>query len=159
MRVLAIDPGFDRMGVAILDGNVGSPQLVYSTCLTTTRGEPVSARITSLGKQLSAIIQTHAPTALAIETLFFNRNVKTAIDVAQARGMVLYVASLHGCDIHEYSPQAIKIATTGFGQSDKVAVYQMVKRLVPATPETALDDEHDAIAIGITCLAHNRGGR
>jgi len=91
-----------------------------------------------------------------VETLFFNKNVKTAIGVAQARGIILYLAKNAGCTVHDFGPQEIKIAVTGYGKSDKNAVIDMVKRLVSNVPEKALDDEYDAIAVGITTLAHLR---
>ncbi|MBY0309724.1 crossover junction endodeoxyribonuclease RuvC [Patescibacteria group bacterium] len=159
MRVLAIDPGFDRLGVAIIDRVAGKETLVFSTCLTSTRGTPLPERLGMLGNELSTIIKAHEPTDLAIETLFFNKNVKTAIDVAQARGMVLYLGQSNGCLVHEYSPQQVKVAVTGYGASDKTAVFSMVKRLIANAPEKAHDDEYDAIAVGITCLAHLASGR
>ena len=76
--------------------------------------------------------------------------------VAEARGIMLFLARLHNLEIHEYTPQEIKVAMTGHGGSDKKAVTDMVKRLVKNVPEKALDDEYDAIAIGVTCLAHLR---
>lgn len=159
MRVLAIDPGFDRLGVAIIERVSGKETLLHSTCLTSERGTPLPERLASLGVALGDIIKKYQPTDLGIETLFFNKNVKTAIDVAQARGMVLYLAKSAGCQIHEYSPQEVKVAVTGYGASDKTAVFSMVKRLIGGVPEKAHDDEYDAIAVGITCLAHLASGR
>lgn len=159
MKVLAIDPGYDRLGVAIMERIDGHEYVHFSTCLTSERGTPLPERLITLGQALSEIIATHAPTDLAIETLFFNKNVKTAIDVAQARGMVLYLARRYGCAVHEYSPQEVKVATTGYGKSDKTAVFTMVKRLVTNVPQKAHDDEYDAIAVGITCLAHRASHR
>jgi len=159
MKVIGIDPGFDRLGVAILE-RVGYQDTVHrSACLQSTRGMSLPDRLCDLGKQLETIITEEAPTDLAIETLFFNKNVKTAIDVAQARGLVLYLGRRYGCTIHEYSPQAVKVAVTGHGQSDKTAVIAMVTRLAANVPVDALDDEYDAIAVGITCLAHEARGR
>lgn len=159
MRVLAIDPGFDRLGVAIIERVSGKETLLYSTCLTSERGTPLPLRLATLGTALTDILKKFAPTDLGIETLFFNKNVKTAIDVAQARGMVLYLAQTAGCLVHEYSPQEVKVAVTGYGASDKTAVFSMVKRLINGVPDKAHDDEYDAIAVGITCLAHLASGR
>ena len=75
--------------------------------------------------------------------------------VAQARGILIYLAQVNGCTVYEFGPQEIKIAVTGYGKSDKNAIIDMVKRLVPEAPKAALDDEYDAIAVGITCLAHH----
>jgi crossover junction endodeoxyribonuclease RuvC len=156
MRVLAIDPGYDRMGVAIMELKGGKEILLYSTCLQTKNDLPLPERLFLLGKEIEALLKTYKPTILGIETLFFNTNQKTGIGVAQARGMILYLAKKFDCVICEYGPQEIKIAVTGYGKSDKKAVIDMVKRLVLDVPTTALDDEYDAIAVGITCLAHNR---
>lgn len=159
MRVLAIDPGFDRLGVAVIERVSGQETLLYSACLMSERGTPLPERLAGLGTELCNIIKKYKPTDLGIETLFFNKNVKTAIDVAQARGMVLYLACEAGCTVHEYSPQQVKVAVTGYGASDKTAVFSMVKRLMRGVPEKAHDDEYDAIAVGITCLAHLASGR
>jgi crossover junction endodeoxyribonuclease RuvC len=86
--------------------------------------------------------------------LFFNKNIKTAIAVAEVRGALIYLAKKHSLPIYEFGPQEIKVAVTGYGKSDKTAVFDMLKRLVPNLKTQALDDEYDAIATGITCLAH-----
>lgn len=157
--VLGIDPGFDRLGVAFMTRQAGAEELLYSTCLSSDRSAPLPDRLLSLGTELSKLIETYRPTDLAIETLFFNKNVKTALAVAEVRGLILYLGRLYNCTIHEYSPQSIKLAVTGYGNSDKTAVFSMVKRLVKNSPEGALDDEYDAIAVGVTCLAHCKEGR
>jgi crossover junction endodeoxyribonuclease RuvC len=108
---------------------------------------------------LGALFIKYEPTHVAIETLFFNKNVKTAIDVAQARGVMLYLAASYGAIVCELSPQTVKVATTGYGNSDKEAVHRMLERLIDAVPKHALDDEYDAIAVGITCLAQARTPR
>jgi crossover junction endodeoxyribonuclease RuvC len=156
MRIIAIDPGYDRLGVAVLERVSGVDQLLFSTCILTNKADDLPARIVSAGDALVAILDTHKPSVLAIETLFFNKNIKTGIGVAQMRGVCLYLAITHGCTVAEYSPQQIKVAVTGYGNSDKAAVTMMVKRLVRGVPDTAVDDEYDAIATGITCLAHQR---
>lgn len=156
MKVIAIDPGYDRIGVAIIEGSIHSPILTFSTCLTTSKSDDLPSRIHELGTALTAIIHTYKPDALAIETLFFNKNVKTAIGVAQARGAIIYIGKSLGCTIYEFSPQEVKIATTGHGASQKADVIAMTKRLVKGVPANALDDEYDAIAVGIACLAHYR---
>lgn len=113
-------------------------------------------RLLIAGDAIEQLLSTYKPTAVGIETLFFNKNLKTAIGVAQARGIVVYLAQKYGCSVYEFGPQEIKVAVTGYGKSDKKAVIDMVKRLVANVPTDALDDEYDAIAVGITCLAHHR---
>lgn len=153
MRVLAIDPGYDRLGVAIMEYQDGKEHLVYSACVLTDKALPLPDRLMTIGKAVTDLITTYQPNTVGIETLFFNKNIKTAIGVAQARGIILYLAKSAGCEVYEFGPQEIKVAVTGYGNSDKAAVFAMVERLVPHTPKNALDDEYDAIAVGITCLA------
>lgn len=157
MRVLAIDPGYDRLGVAVLEHDNTKERLLYSACIETDPKSDLPSRLHDLGEQIETLIEIYAPNALGIETIFFNKNQKTAIGVAQARGIVVYLAKKAGCSLHEFGPQEIKVAVTGYGKSDKKAVFDMVRRLIPEVKEGALDDEYDAIAIGITCLAHCRG--
>jgi crossover junction endodeoxyribonuclease RuvC len=158
MRVIGIDPGYDRVGVAVLEYQMGQEVVLFSTCIETDRTKTLTARCVFIGQQLCSIIEDQCVTHLAIESLFFNQNVSTALKVAEARGVILYVASLAGCTIHEFSPQAIKIAITGTGNSKKTDIKRMLHQLLPTTPQHALDDEYDAIAIGITCLAHHGRG-
>tara|TARA_B100000745_G_C20016392_1_gene345460 strand:+ start:89 stop:559 length:471 start_codon:yes stop_codon:yes gene_type:complete len=156
MKVLAVDPGYDRLGIAVIEKQNGSEILLYSSCIETPKEQTLADRLHTIGVQFSKLLTKHKPDVVGIETLFFNKNVKTAIGVAQARGMILYLAKEAGADIMEFGPQEIKIAVTGYGKSDKNAVVDMVKRLVQNVPENALDDEYDAIAVGVTALAHWR---
>ncbi len=156
MRILGIDPGYDRLGVAVLERIDGHDTVVFSTCITTEKTASLAERIHAAGTALEHIITEHAPAAVGLETLFFNKNVKTAIGVAQARGMILHIAQKADCVIVELSPQEVKLAVTGYGKSDKRAIIDMTKRLVHNVPENALDDEYDAIAVGVATLAHHR---
>lgn len=155
MRVLAFDPGYDRLGIAVVQRIEGNDVLLYSACLETNRASHLTERLGEVGKRVEELLTTHTPDAVAVETLFFNTNQKTAIGVAEARGIILYLALIHGCRVFEFGPQEIKVAITGYGKSDKHAVITMIKRLVHNAPVKALDDEYDAIAVGITALAHN----
>ena len=156
MKVLALDPGYDRLGVAILE-KIGNEQtLLYSSCIETDRSLSIPDRLLHVGTAVSSLLHEHAPEAVAIETIFFNKNIKTAIGVAEARGIIIFLARQAGCTLYEFGPQEIKVAVTGYGKSDKLAVIDMVKRLVKNAPTDALDDEYDAIAVGITALAHHR---
>ena len=156
MRVLAVDPGYDRLGVAVMEHDGQKEVLLHSTCIETDKQTELSDRLHILGDAFAALLDEYRPDCIGIETLFFNKNVKTALGVAQARGVILYLATQAGAEVREFGPQEIKVAVTGYGKSDKGAVIDMVKRLVPAAPEKALDDEYDAIAVGITTLAHHR---
>lgn len=156
MRVLAVDPGYERLGVAVIEKQDGKEVLLFSDCIETPKEDHLTDRLHQLGTAFEKLLTEHTPNAVGVETLFFNKNVKTAIGVAQARGIILYLAKSAGCAVYEFGPQEIKIAVTGYGKSDKNAVIDMVKRLVRNVPEKALDDEYDAIAVGVTTLAHHR---
>jgi crossover junction endodeoxyribonuclease RuvC len=159
MRVIGIDPGYDRLGVAITDFRDGREQVVYSTCIESPRSNTLAARYQHLGQILASLITEYRPETLGIETLFFNKNVKTAIAVAQARGVVLYIAESAGCQVVEVSPQQVKVAVTGYGASDKTAVYSMLTHLASGVPLGALDDEYDAIAVAIAARRHQGSPR
>ncbi len=152
MRILAIDPGYARMGVAILEGNPSRPTLLYSDCITPPKGT-ASMRLAHLEAETGRLIRTYAPTAVAIETLFFGANKTTAMGVAEARGMILAQAGVEKLPVLECSPQQVKLAVTGMGNADKAAVMRMVPHLVTLSTKKRLDDEFDAIALGIAALA------
>lgn len=151
-KIIAIDPGYDRCGVAILSETAHKPVVLFSTCITSEKTDEQYLRLTSIYKQLEAIIHTHQPTHLAIETLFFSVNKKTAIKVAEARGAILTLAGVHSLSLIELSPQAIKIAMTGVGNAKKEQVLKMVNLTVSIPKGTKLDDEIDAIALGVSAL-------
>jgi crossover junction endodeoxyribonuclease RuvC len=154
MRVISVDPGYDRIGVAVLEYINGKEKLIHSCCIQTDKSHPLLDRLQDMGQQFSSLLKTYSPDTLGIETIFFNTNQKTVIGVAQARGIIIYLAQDTGCQVYEFGPQEVKVAVTGYGKSDKHAVIDMVLRLMPDAPKKALDDEYDAIAVGITCLAH-----
>lgn len=156
MRVLAFDPGYDRLGVAVLEKKEGRETLIHSECVTTDKKAPMHKRLFTLGTSIEHLMQKFTPDTVALETLFFNKNLKTGIAVAEVRGIILYLGMKNCCQVMEFGPQQIKVAVTGYGGSDKQAVIAMVKRLVVGVPEGVLDDEYDAIAVGVTALAHVR---
>lgn len=156
MRVLGIDPGYDRLGVAIMEKIDGKETVLFSACLQSDRKASLPERVGDLGMQLKRVFVEHKPELVAIEKLFFNKNITTALAVAEVRGMSIYLAREHGCPVVEFGPQEIKVAATGYGKSDKKAVLDMLKRLVKDLPIKALDDEYDAIAIALTAIAHSR---
>jgi crossover junction endodeoxyribonuclease RuvC len=154
-RILAIDPGYERLGIAILEKNLGDKKetLLYSDCFKTSAKLAFVTRLAHIGKELERLIDEFQPRALSIETLFFSNNQKTAMRVSEARGVIIYTMSSRGLPVHEYTPLQIKIAVTGHGKSDKEQVIAMVPRLIDIKKEIAHDDEYDAIAIGLTCMA------
>ena len=156
LRVIAIDPGFDRLGVALMERGVGKETLLYSSCVVTDRESAFSDRLQYIGTEISALLSRYTPNAIALERLYFNTNQKTVMQVAEVRGVMVYLAGLHGCRVLEYTPQEVKVAVTGYGKSDKKQVMLMVQRLIEGVKKDALDDEYDAIAIALTALASAR---
>jgi len=153
MRIIAIDPGYERMGVAVIEKENGQEALIYSECFKTSPKIPHEERLNLIGKEIEKIIKKYKPEAMAIETLFFKNNAKTAMHVSEARGVMLYVASVSELEVTEFSPMAIKVAVTGYGSSDKDQVTEMVKRLIKINTDIKYDDEYDAIAVGLTYFA------
>lgn len=151
-KVIAIDPGYDRCGVAIVSEESGKPTVIFSDCITSNKSDDQYLRLTSIFKQLENIVEKYKPTHLAIETLFFSVNKKTAFKVAEARGAIMALAGIRGLALIELSPQAIKIAMTGIGNASKEQVEKMVKLTVKLTDIHKLDDEIDAIALGVASL-------
>ncbi len=158
MIILGIDPGFERLGVAILEKNKGDKKekVLFSECFHTSSKIEFSERLNLIGKEIKKIIKKFKPEILSIETLFLNTNQKTVMHVAEVRGVVIYEASLLNLKIFEASPPQIKIATTGYGKANKEQVMKMVKILVNIDNNKKSDDELDAIAVALTAFAHIR---
>jgi len=155
MRIIAVDPGYGRMGVAVLEEKNRKPILLFSKCLTTPVGE-FSSRLNQLVKNFSQLLGKWQPEALAIEKLYFTKNQKTAMRVAEVRGAIVAAAAGKELSIFEYTPLEVKVAVTGYGRADKKQVAQMVPRLLDLKRAIKSDDELDAIAVGLTALASYR---
>ena len=155
MRVLAFDPGYERLGIAVVEKSK-KEELVFSACLRTPATLTFAERLAQLGTEIEALIKTHAPDCVALENLYFETNAKTAMNVSAVRGMLLYIAARHGLAVHEYTPLQVKVAVAGSGRADKSAIALMVPKLLALPTGKRLDDEMDAIAVGITCLASVR---
>ncbi|MGC9602413.1 MAG: crossover junction endodeoxyribonuclease RuvC [Minisyncoccia bacterium] len=153
MRVLAFDPGFERLGVAVAEKNNGKETVLHSECVRTDASLPFSERLLTLGTAVEALIKKFKPDVIALEEIFFGKNAKTGVQIAEVRGMLTYIATKKGLTVYGYTPLEVKIAVTGYGKSDKSAVAMMVPRLASLPKRRRLDDELDAIAIGLTCLA------
>ena len=157
MKILAVDPGYERVGFAILEkGALDTKEvLIFSECFRTDKKHPHPTRLAMVYEETKRLIKEYSPTHLAIENLFFNTNQKTATKVSEARGTILATAASNGLEITEFTPLQIKVAITGYGRSDKNAVLFMVPKLITIDKEIKYDDEYDAIACGITLFAHN----
>lgn len=156
MKVLAIDPGYDRLGIAIVEKASSKEKevLLFSECFTTSKKDHIYQRLMQVGKRIKEIVEEYKPDSIALETLFITKNQKTAMHVSEARGIIIYEAVLKDIPVFEYSPPEIKIAVTGYGKSDKSQVISMIPKLITISKEIKLDDEYDAIAVGLTCIAH-----
>lgn len=156
MKFLAIDPGFGRCGVAVLDGSGSAATLLYSACIETSPKDNFPERLLAVANEVLRLIETYAPETMSIEEIYFTNNAKTAIHVAEIRGMLIYLATSRNIPLVEFNPLAVKIAITGYGRATKEQVTKMVERLVTIPKRKMLDDEYDAIALGLTALAHAR---
>lgn len=158
MNIIAIDPGYERLGIAVIEKKDKSSKeiLLHSECFKTSKDLPHEQRLFALGKRVREIIDLYHPTHLAIEDLYLNTNQKTAMLVAEAKGVIMYEASLAKIPITHFSPPQIKLAVCGNGKADKTAIIKMVPLLVQVEKTIVYDDEFDAIAVGLTFFAHNR---
>lgn len=156
MKVISIDPGFGRCGIAVVEKKSGKDFLVDSTCVETKASAPFEERLATVVEECRRWIQKHAPNAVALERLYFNTNQTTAMRVAEVRGAIIQTANEAGLPVFEYTPSQIKVAAAGNGRADKAALTRMVRILLGLTKVIAYDDEYDAIAVGITHLAHAR---
>ncbi|MDB5238833.1 MAG: ruvC [Candidatus Parcubacteria bacterium] len=157
MRILGIDPGYDRLGIAVIDKPAsGKEMLVHSSCYQTSSKDEIYARFAQIGAEVSRVIEEFKPDTLAIETLFMSTNKTTAMRVSEARGIIIYEAARRNIPVHEYGPMQIKSAVTGDGSSDKLRVTKMVHLLIQIPKKITVDDEYDAIAVALTHSAHCR---
>ena len=160
MRILGIDPGFERLGIAILekggkpfDSAQGKELVIFSECFKTSAKLEFAQRLKLIGEEVRTVIKKYKPEVLAIETLFFTTNQKTVMRVAEARGVCVYEAKSAGLKIFEASPLQIKIAVTGYGRATKEQMTKMIRMLVEINKNKTSDDELDAIAIALTAFA------
>lgn len=154
MLVLGIDPGYDRCGWAIVDKNQAIRLVACGAILAkSNKTNPISltARLTILAGQLQEVLKVYRPQHISVEKIFFSKNQKTAIEVAQARGVILSTIGLwdSAISISEPTPNQVKLAVTGNGAADKKQVEKLVRLQVKGVPVEALDDTIDAIAIAM----------
>jgi len=149
MRILGIDPGYGITGVALIDAQRGSTQLLKCGAITTPAGQEFSARLVTIYEDMRALLESTKPDAVAIEELFFGHNVTTAIGVAQSRGVMLLAIRQAGLPIFEYKPVQVKQAVVGYGNATKHQVQDMTKRILGLEKLPKPDDAADAIAIAL----------
>ncbi len=154
MKILGIDPGFAIVGYSVIEYVGNKFRLITSGAIETKANESFPLRLEKIHTDLNQIIEEYKPDVMSIEELFFNTNVKTAINVAQARGVLLVTARIHKLPTYEYTPLQIKQAVVGYGRADKMQVQRMVKMILKTENLPKLDDITDSMAIGI-CHAHS----
>lgn len=154
MIVLGIDPGTAITGFAVLSCRGPEPTLIDCGVIRTEKSEPSERRLLTLHECLSDLISRHDPSDVAVEQLFFNTNVTTAIKVGQARGVVLLAAAAAGTQVGEYTPLQVKQAVVGYGRATKHQVQQMVKSILGLSQAPHPDDAADAVAVAL-CHAYS----
>jgi crossover junction endodeoxyribonuclease RuvC len=150
MIILGIDPGTARVGWAIVDPNKIHKDSTFYGCLTTDKEQTPEKRLTTIYNGLLKIIDTYRPDCLSVENLYFSTNVKTAISVGEARGVILLTAGMRNIPVSSYSPQVVKQTICGFGGADKKQVQYMVKQILKLTEVPKPDDTADALALALT---------
>ncbi|MFA5022766.1 MAG: crossover junction endodeoxyribonuclease RuvC [Candidatus Paceibacterota bacterium] len=153
MIVLGIDPGYDRLGLAIVKQEAGQQELLHSDCFVTDKKTIFSERLLAIGEEVEKVIKDWEPEMVAMEKLFFTVNQKTAMNVAEARGVITYLSAKHGLKLSEYTPLEIKTCITGYGSADKKQMIEMIPKLIKIKKIIKHDDEYDAIGVALTHLA------
>ncbi|MBO7745504.1 crossover junction endodeoxyribonuclease RuvC [Paenibacillus sp. MWE-103] len=154
MRVLGIDPGIAIVGFGFID-KIGSKLVpVQYGCITTEAKTPQEERLKQVYESACALMDRYKPDTVAVEKLFFNRNVTTAFSVGQARGVIILAAAQRGLPVAEYTPLQVKQAIVGYGKAEKRQVQEMVRMFLKLSAIPKPDDVADALAVAI-CHAHS----
>ena len=156
LRILGIDPGYAIVGYGFIDYARCHFSVVSFGAITTKAHTPFSQRLNDIYEDMVSIIEKYKPDCLAIEKLYFNTNTTTAIDVAQARGVIVLAASRCGVKVFEYTPLQVKQAVTGYGRAEKRQVMEMVKNILSLEKIPKPDDTADALALAV-CHGHYSG--
>lgn len=156
MRILGIDPGLATMGFGVIDTVKGKSVAVDYGVVLTPKTEALPTRLAILEKGVKSLIEKYKPDEVALEELFFNNNVKTAIDVAQARGVILLTCVKECGRLFEYTPLQIKQALTGYGRAEKRQIQQMVTTFLGLSKIPRPDDAADGLAVALTHANTNR---
>ncbi len=149
MRILGIDPGIAIVGFGLIESDRGAMRMLQYGAVITEAGLPLATRLVQIEDDMRALIQQLRPDEIAIEELFFSKNITTGIAVAHGRGVVLCTAERLGVPIFEYTPMQVKQAVVGYGLAEKRQVMDMTKRLLKLKAVPKPDDAADALAIAI----------
>lgn len=154
MIIIGVDPGYAIVGIGVIEYKGNSFRTLEYGAITTPSTMPTVDRLKKIYDEMSAYIEKYKPDAVAIEELFFNSNQKTAINVAQARGVILVAVHNKNVPICEYTPLQVKQSVTGYGRADKSQIQQMVKMILGLNVIPKPDDAADGLALAI-CHAHS----
>lgn len=158
MRIIGIDPGYAIVGIGVIEYERSHFTTVYYGAITTQAGTDFNSRLCEIYSDLCGVLDEFKPEALAIERLYFQTNQKTAIDVAEARGVTLLAAAQRNIKIYEYTPLQVKQSVTGYGKAVKKQVQEMTKQILKLDEIPQPDDTADALAIAV-CHAHSFNSR
>lgn len=154
MRIIGIDPGTATTGYGIIENNAGKIKLLDFGCIKTKAGLPANIRLQQIAEDLNTLIEKWQPRLASVEKLFFQKNLKTAMSVSEARGVIIHTLTAHDLEISEFTPLEIKSAVCGYGKADKKMVQQMLKIILNLATTPKSDDAADAIAAAV-CLANS----
>lgn len=161
--IMGVDPGTASTGYGVIQVSGNRLSALDYGVVETAAGMPLEGRLSEIFREVGGLLERHRPSATAIESLFFNVNVRTALAVGHARGVTLLACSLAGCEVFEYTPQQVKQAVVGYGKADKDQVMEMVRVLLglaePPRPDHAADALGVAICHANTCGLRERIGR
>lgn len=150
MRILGIDPGTGILGFGVIEVEGKKTALVDAGVIRTPAKQPDSERLLTIYNELSGLIKELKPTVMAVEKLYFSKNVTTGMSVSQARGVILLLGQQHGLELYEYTPLQIKQALTGYGRAEKNQIQEMVRIILQLKEAPKPDDCADALATAIT---------
>jgi crossover junction endodeoxyribonuclease RuvC len=154
LKILGIDPGTRITGYGIVEKALGNKLIhICHGSIKADTDKPLSERLATISSELQAMIEEFQPDAVAVESVFFAKNVKSAITLGHARGIALLSAAANNLEVFEYAPTKIKQAVTGHGRADKAQVQKMIKLLLK-TPEIPEPDAADALAIAVCHINH-----
>jgi len=149
MVILGIDPGVATIGFGIIRADRGKNTLLQYGVITTPPGIPLSERLVQIYDDMQQLIETFKPDEIAVEELFFSKNITTGISVAHGRGVILLAAEKMGIPVFEYTPMQVKQSVVGYGKAEKKQVMQMTQRLLNMMEIPRPDDAADALALAI----------
>lgn len=157
--ILGIDPGIERLGIAILELNPNNKKretVIFSECFVTSRKDTTEVRLAKVYNRITEVLNLYKPTVVAIEHIFFSNNQKTAIIVSEARGVILAAVGQKQVKIVELTPNEIKQSVTGYGRATKADIITMIPKIVDLPTLSLQDDEIDAIAIALSVSSRLR---